>query len=131
MTFTSVRLKNPTIILMPLREDEIEKHSSGFSDLYLLYKNERGEIEIGIPSMINYFPETANMYGSGMATEKAYFYCGASRLKSEAQEITDRPVYAVYPSDDRKVEHYEILNSVDVDLNSILNGTYIVGAQKR
>lgn len=130
MVYTSTRLKNPTIIAMPLREDEVEKYSSGFSDLYLLYRNERGEIEIGIPSMQKYFPETGNMYGSRMATQKAYFYCGASKLKSEAQEVTDRPVYEIYPSDDRKVENYKILNDVDVDLDSVVNGTYVVGSQR-
>lgn len=41
--------------------------------LYVLYKNINGEVEIGIPVVVEYFPSTANMFGFGEATEKTFF----------------------------------------------------------
>ncbi len=127
----SVRLKNPSIILKPLTNDEVEEHNNGFSDLYVLYRNKEGGIEIGIPSMQRYFPATANMYGVDEAIEKAFFYCGSSKLKEQAPTITDRPVYEVYPTDNRQVAEFNILNSVEVDLAYVLDGSYTIGEFKK
>ena len=60
--------------------------------VYVLYKNKNGEVEIGIPDMVEYFPSTANMFGFGEATEKAFFYNGGSSLIESAPTINDRPI---------------------------------------
>ena len=70
-----VRLKNPTLIITPVSQEELNE-GFGWGSLYALYKNENGEVEIGIPDMIEYFPEKANMFGFSDATEKAFFYNG-------------------------------------------------------
>lgn len=86
-----VRLKNPTLIIAPVSQEEVNK---GFEwgSLYVLYKNKNGEIEIGIPDMVEYFPSTANMFGFSDATEKAFFYNGGSSLIESAPTINDRPI---------------------------------------
>ena len=94
--------------------------------LYASYKNKNGEIEIGIPDMVEYFPSTANMFGFSKATEKAFFYNGGSSLIESAPTINDRPVYSIQPSDNRKVAAYDIINSVDVKLSDVLNGNFKV-----
>lgn len=120
-----VRLKNPTLIITPVSQEELNE-GFGWGSLYALYKNENGEVEIGIPDMIEYFPEKANMFGFSDATEKAFFYSGGSRLIEAAPTINDRPIYSIQPSDDRKVEEYDIINNVNVDLSDVLNGTFKV-----
>lgn len=120
-----VRLKNPTLIITPVSEEELEE-GFGWASTYVLYKNSQGEVEIGIPDMMEYSPSTANMYGFGEATEKAFFYNGGSRLVESASTINDRPIYAIQPSDDRKVAGYDIINNVDVKLSDVLNGSFKV-----
>lgn len=64
-----VKLKNPTLIIVPVSQDkEFE-----WDLLYVLYKNNNGEVEIGIPVVVEYFPSTANMFGFGEAIEKTFF----------------------------------------------------------
>lgn len=120
-----VRLKNPTLIITPVSQEELNE-GFGWGSLYALYKNENGEVEIGIPDMIEYFPEIANMSGFSDATEKAFFYSGGSRLIESAPTINDRPIYSIQPSDDRKIEKYDIINNVNVKLSDVLNGTFKV-----
>lgn len=125
-----VRLKNPKIIITPVTQEEID---NGFTwgTLYVLYKNQSGEIEIGIPEMINHFPTTANMSGLENATEKAFFCNGGSKLVELSSKINDRPIYSICPTDDRKVEEYEVINGVDVNLGDVLNGTFKVSSQNK
>jgi len=120
-----VKLKNPNIILTPVSQEELKK-GLGWGCTYVLYNNKDGDIEIGIPDMMEYFPETANMIGFGDATEKAFFYSGGSSLIEAAPTISDRPIYVIKPSDDRKVTSYEIINNVDVELSEVLNGSFKV-----
>lgn len=120
-----VRLKNPTLIITPVSEEELEK-GFGWASTYVLYKNSQGEVEIGIPDMMEYSPSIANMYGFGEATEKAFFYNGGSSLIEAAPTINDRPIYSIQPSDDRKVASYDIINNVDVKLSDVLNGSFKV-----
>lgn len=120
-----VRLKNPTLIIAPVSQEEVNK-GFGWGSLYVLYKNKNGEVEIGIPDMVEYSPSTANMFGFGEATEKAFFYNGGSSLIESAPTINDRPIYIIQPSDDRKVAAYDIINNVDVKLSDVLNGNFKV-----
>ncbi len=120
-----VRLKNPTLIITPVSQEELEK-GFGWGSTYVLYKNSQGEVEIGIPDMMEYSPATANMFGFGEATEKAFFYNGGSSLVESATSINDRPIYAIQPSDDRKVARYDIINNVDVKLSDVLDGSFKV-----
>lgn len=76
--------------------------------------------------MAKYSPSTANMFGFGEATEKAFFYNGVSNLIEYAPNINDRPIYAVQSSDSRKVAAYDIINNVNIKLSDILNGSYKV-----
>ena len=123
-----IRLKNPTLIIAPVSQEEVEEADKvlGWGSLYVLYKNKNGEVEIGIPDMIEHFPATANMFGFGEATEKAFFYNGGSSLIESAPTINDRPIYSIQPSDDRKVATYDIINNVDVKLSDVLNGSFKV-----
>ena len=91
-----------------------------------LYKNENGGIEIGIPDIIEYFSTIANMSGFDEATEKVLFYNGGSNLAKFAPYINDRPVYSIQPSDNRKVEIYDIINNSDVELLDVLDGNFKV-----
>ncbi len=120
-----VKLKNHTLIITPVSQEELEK-GFGWGSTYVLYKNSQGEVEIGIPDMMEYSPTTANMYGFGEATEKAFFYNGGSTLVESASSINDRPIYAISPSSDRKVAGYDIINSVDIKLSDVLNGSFKV-----
>lgn len=120
-----VRLKNPTLIITPVSQEELKKGFS-WASTYVLYKNSQGEVEIGIPDMMEYSPSTANMYGFGEATEKAFFYNGGPSLVESATSISDRPIYSIQISDDRKVAGYDIINNVDVKLSDVLNGSFKV-----
>lgn len=118
-----VRLDNPPIILMPLDENEIEQYAESFASLYLLYKDvESGQISIGIPSMQRYSPSVGNMYGSEKSNEKKYFYNGGSELESQVDKIDDRPIYEIYPSDDRTVAGYQVLGGIQIRLEDVLCG---------
>lgn len=121
----SVGLKNPALVVMPISEDEVNKEKD-FSSIYVLYKNKNDEIEIGIPDMMKYNAFLGNMYGWDNAGEKAFFLNGASLLQKMAPDIEDRPVYYIEPTDDRKVASYKIINSVNVKLTDILNGTFTI-----
>ena len=118
-----VNLNNPTIILTPLSEEEAE-NKFDFASLYVLYVNYFNDVEIGIPDMKEYSYFLANMQGLKDATKKAYFYSGGNSLKMKASEITDRPVYEVLPSDDRKVVACNIINNVNIGLTDVLNGKF-------
>ena len=119
----NVKLDNPTIILTPLTEEEA-KTDLGFAGLYVLYVNPLKEVEIGIPDMEKYNVTLANMHGFENATKKAYFFNGETFLKIRASEVTDRPVYEILPSDDRKVVACNIINDVNVGLTDVLNGKF-------
>ncbi len=129
MVSVRTRLRNPELIVTPISFEEANE-DLGFSSLYVLYKNENNEIEIGMPDMMSYFPALGNMYGYEAATEKAFFYNGASDLEEMASTISDKPVYRIQPSDDRKVESYDIINGVDVKLDDVLNGNFKVVSNK-
>lgn len=114
-----------TLIITSISPEEVSKGLE-WGSLYVLYKNENGEIEIGIPDMIEYFSTIANMSGFDEATEKVLFYNGGSNLAKFAPYINDRPVYSIQPSDNWKVEIYDIINNSDVELLDVLDGNFKV-----
>lgn len=114
-----------TLIITSISPEEVSKGLE-WGLLYVLYKNENGEIEIGIPDMIEYFSTISNMSGFDEATEKVLFYNGGSNLAKFAPYINDRPVYSIQPSDNRKVEIYDIINNSDVELLDVLYGNFKV-----
>ena len=119
----NVKLNNPPIILTPLTEEEA-KNNFGFAELYLLYLNPLKEVEIGIPDMEKYDYYLSNMDGIENATKKAYFFNGGTYLKMKASEVTDRPIYEVFSTDDRKVVASSIINNVNIGLTDVLNGKF-------
>jgi len=135
-----IKLKNPSIILTPITEEEKEvltKQFMGEEDIYVLYRRPMCEsVQIGMlsTSMRKYFSSTANYYGVEESNEKAYFYNGGSNLKTIAKEITDRPVYEVRPDNDRTVSGYNVLNGTRINnlriwLNDILDGSYKINPE--
>lgn len=119
----NVKLNNPPIILTPLTEEEA-KNNFGFAELYVLYLNPLKEVEIGIPDMEKYDYYLSNMDGIENATKKAYFFNGGNYLKMKASEVTDRPIYEVFSTDDRKVVASSIINNVNIGLTDVLNGKF-------
>ena len=119
----NVKLNNPPIILTPLTEEEA-KNNFGFAELYVLYLNPLKEVEIGIPDMEKYDYYLSNMDGIENATKKAYFFNGGTYLKMKASEVTDRPIYEVFSTDDRKVVASSIINNVNIGLTDVLNGEF-------
>lgn len=119
----NVKLNNPPIILTPLTEEE-SKNNFGFAELYVLYLNPLKEVEIGIPDMEKYDYYLSNMDGIENATKKAYFFNGGTYLKMKASEVTDRPIYEVFSTDDRKVVASNIINNVNIGLTDVLNGKF-------
>lgn len=119
----NVKLNNPPIILTPLTEEEA-KNNFGFAELYVLYLNPLKEVEIGIPDMEKYDYYLSNMDGIENATKKAYFFNGGIYLKMKASEVTDRPIYEVFSTDDRKVVASSIINNVNIGLTDVLNGKF-------
>lgn len=119
----NVKLNNPPIILTPLTEEEA-KNNFGFAELYVLYLNPLKEVEIGIPDMEKYDYYLSNMDGIENATKKAYFFSGGTYLKMKASEVTDRPIYEVFSTDDRKVVASSIINNVNIGLTDVLNGKF-------
>ena len=119
----NVKLNNPPIILTPLTEEEA-KNNFGFAKLYVLYLNPLKEVEIGIPDMEKYDYYLSNMDGIENATKKAYFFNGGTYLKMKASEVTDRPIYEVFSTDDRKVVASSIINNVNIGLTDVLNGKF-------
>lgn len=119
----NVKLNNPPIILTPLTEEEA-KNNFGFAELYILYLNPLKEVEIGIPDMEKYDYYLSNMDGIENATKKAYFFNGGTYLKMKASEVTDRPIYEVFSTDDRKVVASSIINNVNIGLTDVLNGKF-------
>lgn len=119
----NVKLNNSTMILTPLTEEEA-KNNFGFAKIYVLYVNPLKEVEIGIPDMEKYDRSLGNMHGIENATKKAYFFNGGTFLKMKASEVTDRPVYEVLSTDDRKVVACSIINNVNIGLTDILNDKF-------
>ena len=119
----NVKLNNPPIILTPLTEEEA-KNNFGFAELYVLYLNPLKEVEIGIPDKEKYDYYLSNMDGIENATKKAYFFNGGTYLKMKASEVTDRPIYEVFSTDDRKVVASSIINNVNIGLTDVLNGKF-------
>lgn len=119
----NVKLNNTPIILTPLTEEEA-KNNFGFAELYVLYLNPLKEVEIGIPDMEKYDYYLSNMDGIENATKKAYFFNGGTYLKMKASEVTDRPIYEVFSTDDRKVVASSIINNVNIGLTDVLNGKF-------
>ena len=119
----NVKLNNPPIILTPLTEEEA-KNNFGFAELYVLYLNPLKEVEIGIPDMEKYDYYLSNMDGIENATKKAYFFNGGTYLKMKASKVTDRPIYEVFSTDDRKVVASSIINNVNIGLTDVLNGKF-------
>ena len=119
----NVKLNNPPIILTPLTEEEA-KNNFGFAELYVLYLNPLKEVEIGIPDIEKYDYYLSNMDGIENATKKAYFFNGGTYLKMKASEVTDRPIYEVFSTDDRKVVASSIINNVNIGLTDVLNGKF-------
>lgn len=133
----SVRLKNPSIALVPisdLERESMEKRLFGDERLYVLYElpNYDG-IHIGMlsESARRYTPDLANVGNLEYATSMAYFYNGGSQLLEDADEINDRPVYLVSPTDDRRVASYSLSNAdknvaLSIRLEDVVNGEYTV-----
>lgn len=131
-----VRLKNPSIVLMPITEEEKEylenRRFVGNEAIYVLYKLPNiDKIFIGMmaASTTTYFSATENIWNLRYAIEKAYFYNGCSELEKMASEITDRPVYKVKPTDDRLVDSYDVLNGTEengllVLLEDVVSGKF-------
>ena len=135
-----IRLKNPSIILTPITEEEkdvLTKEFCGDMSIYVLYRRPMHEgIQIGMlsSSMRTHFSSTANYYQVEESEEKAYFYNGCSDLERIATEVTDRPVYKVRPNDDRTVAGYDVLNGTKVNnlriwLEDILDGSYKINPE--
>lgn len=133
----SVRLRNPDIILMPVTDEEAEEISKRFmgdEDIYVLYRLPEVEgIHIGMlsSSMREHFPMIANIWNLDEATSSALFYNGCSELERKAEEVTDRPVYRIRPTDDRMVAGYDVLNgtpenNLRVWLEDVVDGKYTV-----
>lgn len=133
----SVRLRNPDIILMPITDEEAEELSKRFmgdEDIYVLYRLPEVEgIHIGMlsSSMREHFPMTANVWNLDEASSSALFYNGCSELERKAEEVTDRPVYRIRPTDDRMVAGYDVLNgtpenNLRVWLEDVVDGKYTV-----
>ena len=120
-----VGVKNPILIITPVTQEEINE-GFGWASIYVLYKNKNNKVEIGIPDMLEYSSKTANMAGVSESTEIALFYNGGSKLMELAPHINNRPVYAIQPSDNRKVAFYDVINNVDVKLSDVLNGSFKV-----
>jgi len=136
----SVRLKNPDIILTPITDEEKEQFENDFmgdEHIYVLYRLPNSEeIYIGMmsSSMRKYFPSIANIWNLSSATSMAFFYNGGSKLERIASQITDRPVYRVRPSDDRRVSGYDVLNGtlengLGIRLEDMVDGNYIENAE--
>ncbi len=137
MVMTSVRLRNPDIILTPITEEEKIQIESGFmgdESIYVLYRLPSSDaVEIGMmsSSMRKYFPATANVWYLDKATSKAFFYNGCFELEEEAEEVTDRPVYRVRSTDDRLVAGYDVLNGtpengLNISLEDVVDGGYTI-----
>ena len=119
----NIKLNDSSIILTPLTEEEA-KNNFRFAELYVLYLNPLKEVEIGIPDMEKYDYSLGNMHGIKNATKKAYFFNGGTFLKMKASEVTDRPIYEVLSTDDRKVVACSIINNVNIGLTDVLNGKF-------
>lgn len=126
----NLKIKSNGIIITPLTTEEIKKLKNRFALIYVLYKNEEtDEIEIGIPDMERY-SSLANMYGFESAKEKAYF-ANVLRLTKDLSQITDRPVYMIKPTERRTIGDYTIINDVNIDLNDVISGDYIIGMKQK
>lgn len=109
-----VRLNNPSLILTPVSEGEKDVMSD--ESIYVLYKlPESEDINIGMmsSSVRKYSPGLANIWHLDSATSYAFFHNGGSGLEDNAHRLTDRPVYKIAPTDDRKVGGYSILNATE------------------
>ena len=137
----NLKLKNSSIILMPITNEEkllLENNFMNNEDIYVLYRlPDLNGIHIGMVSslMKNYFPTTANVGTLNDAISKSFFYNGGSNLANNASKITDRPVYRIKPSDDRMVLDYEVLNNtsengLNINLEDIVDGHYTLNAEK-
>lgn len=123
-----VRLKNPSLILTPVSEGE--KDVMDLESIYVLYRlPESDDINIGMMSPITrkYSPSLANVWHLDSATSYAFFYNGGASLEENASRFTDRPVYKVAPSDDRKVAGYSVLNAteengLEISLEDVVDG---------
>ena len=130
MLDVKVRLRNPSIVLMPLTENEAEdisKEELLKNKLHILYKlSDSSDIEIGMLAdyAIRYCPSIANVDRIEDAQTFSYFYSGGSFLEENAESIEDRPVYLVYPSDERTVVSSRVINGVDFDLEQVVDGEY-------
>lgn len=116
-----INISGPKIVLTPISEED--KKDFRFASIYALYKNKNGQVEIGIPDMINH-SDLANMSGFEHSTEKAYFYSGGTTLLKGANKITDLPVYEIEATEDRKVASYSIVNNVEISLEKFLSGSF-------
>lgn len=125
-----VRLNNPSLILTPI--SDVEQETMDDESMYVLYKlPESEDINVGMmsSSMRKYFPATANIWYLDRATALAFFHNGGRSLEESASRITDRPVYKIYPTDNRKVGAYSIINGteengLDIPLEDVVNGNY-------
>ena len=106
-----------TFTIMPIGEFE----DYDVKDLYALYTSDRG-IEIGIldPELVEDLPTIANIGGLEDTDDIALFV--------DATDVTDRPVYKIYPAINRTVGTYDILNGFVVSLDKVVTGEYKVGA---
>lgn len=117
---------NPTLVLIPVSEVEREKlnRNSEFRNVgvYILYRrSDNDNIQIGmLDESLGAFFESRNLRGADTASFYEFFY-ESSSLKNTASKILDRPVYEVFPSENRQVLSYNILNDSAVLLEEVLS----------
>ena len=104
------------LTLMPIGEFE----DYNIKDLYALYLSDAGvEIAILDPELLEDMPTMANIAGLEEADEIALFV-------EPKGDVSDRPVYKIYPAFDRTINKYEVINGFDVSLGHIIEGKYKV-----
>ena len=127
---TGVKFNEPSITMMPIRDDELEEYLDT-SFIYLLYKTINSEkINIGVPFMDSYYPRLANMNGAEKSLEKKYFISNNNLLNQQIKDNTERPIYELFPDDDRTVSSYRCLGNLDIPLEDLLNGNYEIKKAK-
>lgn len=95
------------IIILPLTNEELKK--CYLTDVIALYKSEsNGNINVGRPGLVSYFPAFANMYGFDDAKEKGYYF-----VLNEGDIVSDKPVYKISVDASEKVKSIDLLNDVE------------------
>lgn len=121
------RTKAHLLYLTPVMDWEINDYP-GYAGLYLLYKDENGVIEVGVPDFMNNSvrnTKLANMDGASLSSEKFLFWNGCHTLRDNSLLYDDCPVYEVTINKERQVASCKVINEVGVSLDSVLAGKFI------